>query len=466
MLRWTLIALVLALAGAAVLVYLALARWDAEIEREIAAIEASGAPLDPRDLTLAPSAGPAWWASIPSWSDPTDDAGLWNPETLDALLQRPDEELEPYGRELLEQLEALYDAPIEGDPLLADYNMFAMMLRVPPPPNDGPPSRTTVIVARLLDAASGELLYAAEGACSGPDHDAKAWIDGWLASDEPLPQPVRVIVPMCLQHALGRRAWLAALDGDEDAARRSLRLGFCAARGFESTPGASATLIRFLQTTLATRALMGVAGLLPGADLSEFDEELARIDARARAVRALEEERAIGYAVFQQGLDLDGDAVGGWTSPLRTLALRLFERNDTRVYLRTYAALIDAAQRPIGEASDAFDQAMAGLADETFALRSQLIVPSASNLLRAATEVEAQTTLARAVLLARREGVPAARDWIVARVDPYADAPYRATIDSEGGLRVWSVGPDGVDDGGASDGPSELDLVAVSRSQR
>ncbi|MEM9378590.1 MAG: hypothetical protein AAGB93_01480 [Planctomycetota bacterium] len=455
-LRWTLAVLVLLLAGGTAFVFWTLSRWDADIEREVAAIEASGAPLGPQDLSLAPAAGPTWWSSMPSWEGPAIEAALWEPEDLDELLQRPDDELAPYGRDLLERLRALY-AERAGDRLAVSELRLLLREKGPPsPPNDGPPPEAEALAARIQDAASDALVRLAEGACDGPGFDGKGWVDAWLASDEPLPSPGPFVVPLEVQSAVGRRAWLAAYDGDAERALRHLRLGFCAAHGFEAAPGAVHALVWSLQTERATKALLGVAALLPDADLSEFDAALERVDARARAVRALEEERTIGYAVLERGLDPGGE--GGWLSPVKSFLVKLFDRNDTRVFLRTHAALLAAARGPIGEAQDAVERTMRDLSDETFALRSQLMVPHAASLLSVAADLEARTTLARAVLLARSVNAPAALEWITARMDPFADRPYRAEIDADGVLRAWSVGRNRVDDGG--DG-SENELNGV-----
>ena len=70
-LRWLAVcALVVAVVTAVVLARLVSA-WKSDIAREIAAIEASGAPATPEDLSLAPSSGTPWWEAIDTRRDPS-----------------------------------------------------------------------------------------------------------------------------------------------------------------------------------------------------------------------------------------------------------------------------------------------------------------------------------------------------------------------------------------------------------
>ena len=79
-------------------------RWKRDIARELQAIEASGAPLTAADIeTPAVTASP-WWEGM-QHADPVWHLRIMDPVALAALLERPDEELAPFPRDLLEDLE-------------------------------------------------------------------------------------------------------------------------------------------------------------------------------------------------------------------------------------------------------------------------------------------------------------------------------------------------------------------------
>ena len=75
--------------------------WKRDIANERQAIEASGASLHPAGLPTPPEPGSPWWARE-EVEDPLGNLGIQDPDTLAALLERPDDELAPFPRGLLE----------------------------------------------------------------------------------------------------------------------------------------------------------------------------------------------------------------------------------------------------------------------------------------------------------------------------------------------------------------------------
>ena len=195
-----------------------------------------------------------------------------------------------------------------------------------------------------------------------------------------------------------------------------------------------------LQVDLATSALLAVAALMPEADLSEFEGEVAALDPQGRLNRAMAEERALGLRVFEVGLQPSG--ADWWSSPLTSLGLWLFESNDERVFLKTYREALDASRAPSFSGRSALLETMQGLEAESLALRSQLMFPAVVSAFDSAAGVHATATLAAAVLLGRREGADAARAWLDDRRDPFSGEPYRTEVGATGEVRAWSVGPD------------------------
>lgn len=412
-------------------------RWKRDIARELDAIVASGAPLTAADIEAPAATASPWWEGVER-DDPVWDLGIMDPVALAALLERPDDELAPFPRDLLEDLNALYGRTAEAgrsvdDLWLGDRPLIA--LGSPP----APPPAGRLLIARIEHAAAGELLERAMHACAGGQFDGRAWIDDWLAGDDLIATPDSVVAVIEAQRALGRSATLAAIDGDADGALAALRQGFCAARAYERAPGLLHGLTWMLQVTMAADALLAVASELPEVDLAEFEGDLAGLDAQAALHRVMQEERALGMGAFERGLHPSG--VDWWTSPLTSLGLWLFESNDQRVFLTTFAGALAASSEPGFSGRAAMGEATLALHDGAFALRSQFLFPAVHSAFDSAAAVHATATLAAAVLMGRREGTDAARSWIESQLDPFSGAPYRTETLASGGVRAWSIGP-------------------------
>ena len=68
-------------------------------------------------------------------------------------------------------------------------------------------------------------------------------------------------------------------------------------------------------------------------------------------------------------------------------------------------------------------------------------------------ELETRRRLCRLALIARRDGFEAAQAACAASLDPFDDQPLKSRVDPDGTLVLWSVGPDGTDQGAPRGGP-------------
>lgn len=87
----------------------------------------------------------------------------------------------------------------------------------------------------------------------------------------------------------------------------------------------------------------------------------------------------------------------------------------------------------------------------TLAPMATYLTPYSRNLISVADLLEARLVLARVALVAFRAGGQEAMTFIPKSVDPYDGRPVRCAFGPDGLILLWSVGPDGVDDGGLDD---------------
>jgi hypothetical protein len=92
-----------------------------------------------------------------------------------------------------------------------------------------------------------------------------------------------------------------------------------------------------------------------------------------------------------------------------------------------------------------------------YAVIAALLTPNFRASIESVAWGEAQLTLARCALIGYREGADAARSEIAKSIDPYSGEPLHFRVDSDGVLVFWSVGPDGIDDGGSSAHPPPVE---------
>jgi hypothetical protein len=79
------------------------------------------------------------------------------------------------------------------------------------------------------------------------------------------------------------------------------------------------------------------------------------------------------------------------------------------------------------------------------------LAPSSHDIVGVADQLEARIALGRAALVAFRAGAQEVLATLPNTVDPYDGRPLRMALGPDGIVVLWSVGRDGVDDGGLDD---------------
>ena len=267
-------------------------------------------------------------------------------------------------------------------------------------------------------------------------------------------------------------AEVRARRGDHRAAARSVRTIFAAARTLEREPIIVSQLVR--------QALNGVAcyqierllptGQFSDEELLQFDRELAAIDDEAAYRRSLLGERAIGILTFENPAALGQEAPSG-------LQRRLIGRGDEAAYLQLMGKFVAASQSktlPLRQAIwQTGDEISALLNSSSVRWRyplTKLMMPSlqaSTDAICRAQALQAATRTAIAIERYRRihGQPPGALDQLVpdflatSPIDPFDGAPLRYKIDAAG-YRIYSIGPDGIDQGGdATAAEQMLDVV-------
>lgn len=406
-------------------------------ERALARIRERGEPVRPSELASGSlSAG--------------GDALEWM-RGVDALLEEEDperiaseacpERLEQLGEayELVEQLEgAVWDAARADDLDACERAFLERSLA----------DRSEALASAAGVAQHGRLELA-------PLLDAKPVLSG--VADLPLGGAIHA------SQLLGADAVLAATEGD--TARAIARLGelFDAADTLAELPFVLAWDARVWCLNRAASATVRVATILPDrSDLGAIDVRLAEIDPAAELRRAFAGDRALGIDVYEELRgEAEVDLPLGQVGTLRRAAFRLLLAHDEADYLEQMERAIEACERrpPPAEAT--------AWKPRFYSCVSAMLLIRWEERARRSATLEARLALARAVLLARRAGAHEAIEWTRAQRDPLDGKPLRARLDDAGVLWLWSVGEDGVDQGGATFDPADpqlpWDLVARTR---
>jgi hypothetical protein len=256
------------------------------------------------------------------------------------------------------------------------------------------------------------------------------------------------------------------------ATARSLRTILAAAGSLKREPLLFSQLVRKSINDVACsqiERLLPVVELL-GDDLARLDQDLAAIDEQAAFRAVLLGERAVGVQVYDNPAALDANA----SVVLRWGALRTA---DETAYLQLMANFIDASESKklplLAAVSRAQDKASASIGSSNARWRYPTTVQALSAIQRFIDVVgraqgrQAATRSAIAIERFRRsqgqmpktlaELVPEFLDQ--PPVDPFDGAPLRFKSDATG-YKVYSIGPDSIDQGGElGEEEQELDIV-------
>ncbi|HJT32636.1 MAG TPA: hypothetical protein VJ783_11390 [Pirellulales bacterium] len=291
---------------------------------------------------------------------------------------------------------------------------------------------------------------------------------------------IQMLLPHAQQLRIGARllaleSVVAAHRGQPDAAVDSIVAMFAVARSLEQEPVLISQLVRMALGGMARQRIQWLlsAATLDDGQLARLDAELAASDYQKPLRQGLLGERVIGIVGFENPETLGGEAVIG----------RLTGSSDQAMYLERMNEMIAAADKSGPERKAAIELAemrLRQLAGTTSARLKYpltlLLLPALSAAADAATRNEAERDATRvAVAFERfrlREGrLPEKLDELVPDFlgsvpsDPYGGGPLHYRADETEYL-VYSVGPNGIDDGGQSDPSSSQPVDLVVRVRR
>ncbi|HWB12076.1 MAG TPA: hypothetical protein VG826_22815 [Pirellulales bacterium] len=270
---------------------------------------------------------------------------------------------------------------------------------------------------------------------------------------------------------------VAAHRGRLDDTTEAVLAMFAAARSLEQEPILVSQFVRMAFTGIARGRVVWLlsAGVLNDSHLKRLDTELSATDYENSFRRALLGERSIGIQTFTDPEPLGSEAP--------RLPLGLMASSDETLYLQIMREMIAAGELRGSERIRALDQVdtqLKTLAGETTAKfrypMTLLLVPALSASAEATSRNEADRDATRvAIAIERfrlREGrLPSTTDELVPAYleelpnDPFVggSSKLKYRVDAAE-YRVYSVGSDGVDDGGVSEPPgSPADIVVRVR---
>ncbi|HEV3341741.1 MAG TPA: hypothetical protein VG125_15345 [Pirellulales bacterium] len=269
-----------------------------------------------------------------------------------------------------------------------------------------------------------------------------------------------------MQHQLRFVTLLLALEsevyahsGNAQAAAASVHAMFALARSLQNEPVVASQLMRMAADHTAVDYLERASAsvTLPDDDLALIDEDLASIDYYSAFHRSMLGDRVIGIRIFEHP-DTLGDEAPAWN---------IFRQADFAFYLQLMDEFIRASRlknhTALRAAIERVNQQAAQVTGSATARwrypMTRLVVPSFLPVVDAFGRVTARRDVARMAIAAERfrrsKGHwPATLDDLVPDfaerlpADPFSGGPLKFQLASDG-CRVYSVGPDGIDQGGS-----------------
>jgi hypothetical protein len=286
-------------------------------------------------------------------------------------------------------------------------------------------------------------------ACSVAQLELLRVLEDSELSGQPRPFLATVQMPSLahLQSLAGRlvaAGQVAALRGDAEASVRAFEAALCAASLPAELPWVEAYDLWARATCDALDGfVVGLSALPRDADLSRLRAMLDELRPRDRWLAALEGERALGNRVYVEiG---NGGATSDAGEPLMAgLVYSAWGGHDQAAFLAHWERLLEAARRTPAESR------AAGGAPEipgAMPISGAWFAAISADPAQWA-EVQARIELCELAMVARTDGVDAARAACAGAVDPFDDAPIRERVEKDGSLTLWSVGANGLDDRG------------------
>jgi hypothetical protein len=272
---------------------------------------------------------------------------------------------------------------------------------------------------------------------------------------------------------LALEAHVRAHQGDARGAARSIYATFMLADSLKQEQILIAQLVRYAIDGMARKVLQRQ---LPAVDFS--DEDLDRLQAHLRAVdysdgvqRAMMGERVMGIAAINNpAADPSGELAAAAWGPFRNANLATYLKYMSRIIAATKRPLPQARQET--ERIDGDIQAAvsggSGLSSPGH-IMTALLISGLGGVMDAATRGNASNRATDAVIAVERFRSENARlpkrlqelvpDYLPqVPVDPFDGQPLRYVVRGDEYI-IYSVGRDGIDDGGQGDETCEPDLL-------
>jgi hypothetical protein len=347
-----------------------------------------------------------------------------------------------------------------GDDAVSSFDLrdaAAAALSDPDVAQSLPPCIREFVLARA--AVQTPLIASAQHVLAAEPDACEELVRAWTPIDGPAPDaeapPIRATFAV---REVGHLAVAHAVEGRSPEAIAQLELAFRGANLLRDPAWTMAWSARCMAWSQAIVAFQQSLAFLPhDADLTRILDALDAGEPERGLERALLGDRAFGNETLVELQDgrlagLGGGVVSvprGFAGALTWAMLA----HDRAFYLEFMTQAVAWSRRPWHATVDEVERAIADWQDSgslRFAIAAPMLVPRIDGLLQSAAYQRAQMELARAAILAHTQGVDAAIAAAEHAIDPFDGHPLRWRIEPNGVLTLWSIGPDRVDDAGAT----------------
>lgn len=238
----------------------------------------------------------------------------------------------------------------------------------------------------------------------------------------------------------------AAAERDAPRAIQELRLAFRGIGIIDERDGTTNWLcVRHTEGLVLSAVTRLAQWLDPAIDLSEFRALLQGVDPWPGYEAALRSDRTRFVACLDV---VRRHSKKGQPPGLALLGVDAWVDHEETLLLDAFSVGLEAARAHRAPPDDEpFEPSTWNV---MFSMMAPPLQRNHETLLRS----EVRRLLTLGVLIARHDGLEAAEAWAAGQMDPFAAGPLRTRRDGDV-LRIWSVGPNGIDDGGDNGDPDE-----------
>jgi hypothetical protein len=288
--------------------------------------------------------------------------------------------------------------------------------------------------------------------CAG--FDLKAMTASAMDLDEDGMPSIFPVFPMSesfqVSDILRARHLQACLEGDKELAYKLLLAALDQADAYAWYGAVTQSMGWNILENRALDMLEDALYFLPMAEyLPELEQELEKARPMHFARQMCVTERAFGRRAYQWWKGLLGHRPSIFT--VEGFAAKAFQEFDELAYLERMGRFIHEfdRSRPTWERHAALGRDGAMESPPSWSLMCNFLLPKLEQVISSTLDIDCRLTLARIALVCHRDGRDACLALAIATLDPFDGQPLRWREDNDGTILFWSVGADGVDDGGA-----------------